>query len=135
MKTHVIAGVNDRWLYSEAKFKGLKIGGPADLLLPKKDQRRTKVPKGLLKLLKNRCHNITVADYNQPLKSCFTLKRNIRNFKTEDFVLLRLSHMRGLVLGTIPCNKSRGQVPPCELVIFPSKSCCKDQLWSLRLVP
>ena len=36
---------------------------------------------------------------------------------------------------TSPCNKSRRQVPLCELAIFASKSSHRDQLWSLQLVP
>ena len=49
--------------------------------------------------------------------------------------LLRLTHRRGLVPATSPCNKSWGRVALCELAIFASKSSCRDQLWSLRLVP
>ena len=38
--------------------------------------------------------------------------------------------------GTSPCNKSRGQVPSCELAIFATKSSRRDQIfWSLLLVP
>ena len=48
----------------------------------------------------------------------------------------RSGHSRGQVPATGPCNKSRGQVPPCELAMFASKSNSRDQLqlWSLRLV-
>ena len=63
------------------------------------------------------------------LKSLSSLLSLIRR------IHLRLAHIRGLVPVTSPCNKSRGQVPSCELAIFAWKSSHRDQLWSLWLVP
>ena len=40
-----------------------------------------------------------------------------------------------LIPMTSPWNKSRGQVLSCELAIVASQSSCRDQLWSLRLIP
>ena len=40
---------------------------------------------------------------------------------------LRSAHTRGLAPATSPCNKSRGQVPSCELATFASKSSRGDQ--------
>ena len=50
------------------------------------------------------------------LKSLSSLLSLIRR------IHLRLAHIRGLVPVTSPCNKSRGQVPSCELAILASKS-------------
>ena len=49
----------------------------------------------------------------------------------SDLRVLRSAHTRGLVPATSPCNKSRGQVPSCELAIFDKKSSRGDQ----NLVP
>ena len=35
---------------------------------------------------------------------------------------------------TSPCNKSRGQVPSCELAILPQNLVTGTKIWSLRLV-
>ena len=48
---------------------------------------------------------------------------------------LRQSGLKVDTHETSPCNKSRGQVPSCELAIFASKSSRRVQFWSLRLVP
>ena len=44
------------------------------------------------------------------------------------FDYLSSTHMRGPVPAGSPCEKSRGQVPSCELAIFASKSSCRDEL-------
>ena len=56
-------------------------------------------------------------------------KGNFVDGQNKSNNLLWLSFFKvGTHNGTSPCSKSLGQVPPCELVTFASKSSCRDQL-------
>ena len=66
--------------------------------------------------------------YNRKYSLFYGKSLQFRNFVFlgETFPVDR-SIKIGTYEGTSPCNKSRGQVPACELAIFASKSRHRDQ--------
>ena len=60
-------------------------------------------------------------NFDIPRKVVF-FSRNSGKCCSSPYRMLRSAHTMRPVPATSPCNKSRGQVPSCELAIFASKS-------------